>query len=40
MLKFICDLENKTIHKYGFEHPHTVRIFKFTEILRKISKNY
>ena len=40
MLKFICDLENNAIRKYGFEHPRTIRTFKFTEILRKISKNY
>jgi len=29
-------LEDKVIHKYGFEHPLTIAVFRITEILRKI----
>lgn len=36
MLKY---LEDKTIRKYGFEHPHTICIFKITNFLKKFFKN-
>ena len=35
-MKFIEKIENKTIHKYGFENKKTIFVFKATEILRKI----
>ena len=38
MPKFIDNLENKTVYKYGFEHPHTIRIFRITNFLKKFFK--
>lgn len=36
MEKLIHKLEKKACHKWGFENPHTIRTFRFTEKLRKI----
>lgn len=36
MKKFILKLENEVIARYGFESAITIKVFKFTEVLRKI----
>lgn len=33
-------IENKVIHKYGFENWKTISVFKTTNFLRKFLKNY
>ena len=35
MREYIERLENETIRNYGFENKHTIRIFRYTEVLRK-----
>lgn len=36
MKKFIINLENNTARKYGLEVRRTLRVFRFTAILRKV----
>ena len=40
MKHLIESLEKGVIHKYGFENPITINTFRFTEILRKLTKNF
>ena len=36
MRRIINKLENTTFHTYGFEHPHTLRVFKLTDLMRRV----
>lgn len=35
MKEYIEKLENETIRKYGFENPHTIKVFNYTATLRR-----
>lgn len=37
MLKLIEKMEDKVIACYGFEHPMTIKMFKVTELLRRLA---
>ena len=37
MLKLIEKMEDKAIARYGFEHPMTIKVFKVTELLRRLA---
>ena len=37
MMKLIEKMEDKVIARYGFEHPMTIKVFKVTELLRRLA---
>ena len=36
MMKLIEKMEDKAIACYGFEHPTTIKVFKVTDLLRRL----
>lgn len=38
MERIIHNIENSVCHRWGLENPHTIRVFRVTEKLRKIFK--
>lgn len=37
MMKLIEKMEDRAIACYGFEHPMTIKVFKLTEVLRRMA---